>query len=232
MSEVCYICGRKANRQCLAGSVLVRGGKGRRRTIDCPDSCTHMRAAVMSALVKLVDLSQDPDFELRHNEVLHNLRVGVSRVRRNRVRELSDSEARQAFANVADTLRIRSSGLIYNFRSPDPRVQALSDELVTVVTLHLRGGKGMVKVDAATLMQCLKYLERQAAAAEKEKRGASYFLDLVVQSVASVFVTREPDGLVGKLTEEEEGNVVLDLGRVEATGIGEERTQSGIRASE
>jgi hypothetical protein len=222
MSEVCYICGRKANRQCLAGSVLVRGqtavdgsdqrricsqccGKGRRRTIDCPDSCTHMRAAVMSALVKLVDLSQDPDFELRHNEVLHNLRVGVSRVRRNRVRELSDSEARQAFANVADTLRIRSSGLIYNFRSPDPRVQALSDELVTVVTLHLRGGKGMVKVDAATLMQCLKYLERQAAAAEKEKRGASYFL---------------------------EGNVVLDLGRVEATGIGEERTQSGIRASE
>ncbi|MCX6843899.1 MAG: hypothetical protein NTX53_16675 [candidate division WOR-3 bacterium] len=251
MSEACFVCGRKANRQCPAGSTLEPDpgvvdesiqvlrpicsgccGKGRRRTIDCPDSCTHMHAAAMSALLKLVDLSQDPDFELRHSEVLHNLRVGVSHIRRNRVPDLRDSEARQAFANVADTLRTRSSGLIYNFRSPDPRVQTLSDELVTVVTLHLRGGKGMVKVDAATLMQCLKYLERQAAAAEKEERGASYFLDLVVQSVASVFVTREPDGLVGKLTEDEEGNAVLDLGRFEATKTGEERTQSGFPASE
>ena len=186
----------------------------------------------MSALVKLVDLSQDPDFELRHNEVLHNLRVSVSDVRRNRVRELRDSEARQAFANVADTLRTRSSGLIYNFRSPDPRVRALSDELVAVATLHEQGDKRMVKVDAATLARCLKYLERQAAAAEKEERGASYFLDLVVQSVASVFVTREPDGLVGRLTDDEEGNVVLDLGRIEAIEMSEERTQSGIPASE
>jgi hypothetical protein len=192
----------------------------------------HMHSAVMSALVKLVDLSQDPDFELRHNEVLHNLRVGVSHIRRNRVRDLRDSEARQALANAADTMRTRSSGLVYNFRSPDPRVQALSDELVTVATLHERGEKGMVKVDAATMMQCLRYLERQAAAAEKEERGTSYFLDLVVQSVASVFVTREPDGMVGKLTEDEEGNVVLDLGHIEATGMSEERTQSGIRASE
>jgi hypothetical protein len=243
MSEVCFVCGRKANRQCPAGSTLEPDpgvvdessqvlrpicsgccGKGRRRTIDCPDVCPRFRAGARAALIKLVDLSQDPDFELRHSEVLHNLRLGVTLIRRKRLPELKDGEARQAFANVADTMRTRSSGLIYNFRSPDPRVQALSDELATVATLHERGEKGMVKVDAATLMQCLKYLERQAAAAEKEKRGASYFLDLVVQSVASVFVTREPDGLVGKLTEDEEGNVVLDLGRIEATGIREERT--------
>jgi hypothetical protein len=134
--------------------------------------------------------------ELRYGEVLHNLRLSVTRFRRDRVRDLRDNEARQAFVNVADTMRTRSSGLIFDFRSPDPRVQMLGDELLSVATLHERGEKQMAKTDAADLMRCLKYLERQAAAAEKSGRGDSVFLDLVAQSVASEFLTREPDGLV------------------------------------
>ena len=215
MSESCVICGRRANRQCPAGSTLKPGtgvadessqvlrpicseccGKGRRRTIDCPDSCAHMHVAAMSALVKLVDLSQDPDFEFRHNEVLHNLRLGVTLIRRKRLPELKDSEARQAFTNVADTMRTRSSGLIYDFRSPDPRVQILYDELMSVATLHECGEKRMAKVDAADLMRCLKYLERQAATAEKEERGETFFLDLIAQTVSREFLTRELEGLV------------------------------------
>ncbi len=251
MNEVCFVCGRKANRRCPVGSALEPDpgvvdesiqvlrpicsgccGKGRRRTIDCPDECPHFRAGARAALIKLVDLSRYPDFEWRHSEVLHNLRLGVTVIRRKRLTELKDAEARQAFANAADTMRTRASGLIYNFRSPDPRVQVLSDELITVARLHERGEKGMAKTDAATLMQCLKYLERQAAAAEKVERGASYFLDLAVQSVTSAFVTREPEGLVGRLTEDEEGDAILDLGRLDSTEIGEERTQSRIPASE
>ena len=213
MSQVCFVCGRKANRQCLAGSSLVDGvasaddsgqrricsqccGKGRRRTIDCPDACPHFRAGARAALVKLAELSRDPDFEMRHGEVLHNLRLGVTRVRRGRLLDLKDSEARQAFANVADTMRTRSSGLIYDFRSPDPRVQMLYDELVSLATVHERGEKGMAKTDAATLMQCLKYLEKQTLTAERQERGATFYLDIVVQSVGRELLTREPEGLV------------------------------------
>ena len=133
---------------------------------------------------------------MRHGEVLHNLRLGVTRIRRGRQPDLKDSEARRAFANVADTMRTRSSGLIYDFRSPDPRVQMLYDELVSLATLHERGEKGMAKTDTATLMQCLKYLEKQAASAETQARGATFYLDLIVQSVSREFLTREPDGLV------------------------------------
>jgi hypothetical protein len=215
MSEVCFVCGRKANRQCPAGSALGHDpksagdfghvprpicsqccGKGRRRTIDCPDSCPHFRAGARAALLKLAELGGSPDMELRHGDVLHNLRLAVNRVRRSRLRDLKDSEARQVFANAADTMRTRSSGLIFDFRSPDPRVQILGDELLSVATLHERGEKGMARTDAATLMQCLKYLEKQAAAAEKQGRGDALFLDLAAQSVTREFLRKEPEGLV------------------------------------
>lgn len=214
MSEVCFVCGRKANRQCLAGSMLERGrgsgdspakrricsqccGKSRRRTIDCPDTCPHFRIGARAALLRLAELGGGPDAELRYGDVLHNLRLAATRFRRTRLPDLKDSEARQAFANLADTMRTRSSGLIFDFRSPDPRVQMLYDELASLTTLHERGEKGMAKEDAATLMQCLKYLEKQAAAAEKLERGATFYLDLIAQSVTGEYLTREAEGLVG-----------------------------------
>jgi hypothetical protein len=135
--------------------------------------------------------------ELRHGDVLHNLRLAVTRFRRTRQPDLKDSETRQAFMNLADTMRTRSSGLIFDFRSPDPRVQMLYDELVSLASLHERGEKGMVKADAATLMQCLKYLEKQDAVAEKQERGATFYLDLIAQSVTGEYLTREAGGLVG-----------------------------------
>jgi hypothetical protein len=211
MREVCIICGRKATRRCTAGSMLEHGGpeseqrmicseccgKGRGRTIDCPDTCPHYRAGAQAALLKLAELGGDPDMELRHGEVLHNLRLGLVRLRRGRLRDLKDDEIRLAFVNTADTMRARSSGLIFDFKSTDPRIQMIGDALLSVATHHERGEKGMARTDAADLMNCLKYLERQAAAAEKLGRGDTFYLDLVVQSVANEFLTSDTDGLVG-----------------------------------
>lgn len=214
MSQACLVCGRKANRQCLADSTLEHGlesaddsvkrwicsqccGVSRRRTIDCPDSCPHFRAGARAALLRLAELGGDPDMELRHGDLLHNLRLAAALFRQSRLPDLKDSEARQALTNLADTMRTRSSGLIFDFRSPDPRVQMLYDSLLAVATLHERGEKGMAKTDAATLMQCLRYLQRQATAAEKQERGATYYLDLIAQSVAGKYLTQDTPGLVG-----------------------------------
>ncbi len=210
MREVCFVCGRKASRRCIAESGLEHGGpesdqrricseccgKGRGRMIDCPDSCPHYRAGARAALLKLAELGEDPDMEIRNGEVLHNLRLSLARLRRSRLRDLTDSEARQAFANAADTMRVRSSGLIFDFKSTDPRVQMLGDELLSVAILHERGEKGMARTDAADLMKCLKYLERQAAAVEKLERGVALFLDMISQAVSREYLVREPDGVV------------------------------------
>ncbi len=134
--------------------------------------------------------------ELRYGELLHNLRLAATLFRQSRMPDLKDSEARQAFANLADTMRTRSSGLIFDFHSPDPRVQMLCDSLLAVATLHERGEKGMLKTDAATLMQCLRYMQKQVAAADKQERGATYYLDLAAQSVSGRYLTREAQGLV------------------------------------
>ena len=194
----------------MAGSVLELGaepgqrwicsqccGKGRGRTIDCPDTCPHFRAGARAALLRLAELGGGPDMEIRYGEVLHNLRLGLVRLRRDRLPDMKDSDARQAFANAGDTMRTRASGLIFDFRSPDPRVQMLGGALLSVATLHERGEKGMVKTDAASLMQCLKYLERQAAAAEKQEKGETFLLDLTAQAVSGEFLVRETEGIVG-----------------------------------
>jgi len=139
--------------------------------------------------------------EIRQGEVLHNLRLAATRIRRTRLPDLRDGEARQAFANLSETMRTKSSGLIYEFRSADPRVQVMVDELLSVASLHERGEKGMTKTDVATLMQCLKYLEKQAAAAASQARGATLLLDLFAQTVTREFLLREPEGLVGGNTE-------------------------------
>jgi hypothetical protein len=212
MSEACFVCGRKATRQCLAGHGLGTGpqpagatrpicsqccGKGRGRTLDCPDSCTNYRSGARQARIKLVELSGDVDMELRFGGVLHNLRLAVTRLRKNRLRDMKDADVRQASANVADTMRTRSSGLIFDFRSTDPRIQLLTDELLAVATLHERGERQMGKTDAVDLMKCLRYLEKQAAAAQAQGRAPTFFLDLIAQSVSSDFLTRSPAGFVG-----------------------------------
>jgi len=144
----------------------------------------------------LAELSGDADFEIRFGEALHNLRLALVRVRRTGLADLTDLDAKQAFANVADTMRTRSGGLIFDFRSPDPRVQMLGDALLAVATLHERGGKGMAKTEAIDLMRCLKYMEKQAATLEKQGRGATQYLDLICQAVSNDYLTREPDGVV------------------------------------
>jgi hypothetical protein len=72
----------------------------------------------------------------------------------------------------------------------------LDDELLSVAIQHERGEKQMARIDAAELMRCLKYLERQASASENLGHGGTAFLDLVAQSVTREFLTRDPEGLL------------------------------------
>jgi hypothetical protein len=198
--ETCSVCGRRAQRLCQAipGPICSQCcGRGRRRTIECPNECRYFRAGVEQSIRKLAELSGDPEFEWKWGEVLHNLRFALARVRNTRLRDLTDEEAGRAFANVADTMRTRSSGLVYDFKSPDPRIQMASDELLSVAGMHEKGEKGMLKADAAGLMACLRYLERQAKAAAGQDRGPAHFLDLAAQAVGSVFAAHRPDWQVG-----------------------------------
>jgi hypothetical protein len=129
-------------------------------------------------------------------------------------------------------MRTRTSGLIYSYRSPDPRIQMVSDELLAVATAHERAKKGMARTDPAELMQCLKYLERQTAAAEKSDRGTTLFLDLIAQGTGHEFLLREPEGIVRGRPDDEAGAPGLQAARHgtgEAAGLtsAERRAEPG-----
>jgi hypothetical protein len=162
-------------------------GRKRRRTIDCPDDCRYLAEARRRAVERLLDLGADPAKERVMPEVLHNLRFAVVQARNARVRDLTDEEARQALAGASDTMRTRGKGLVYEFKTPDPRIQLVVDELTGVAGLHERADKGFVRARAEDLALALAYLSRQAERAVAEARGPAAFVDL-----CALVVGREP----------------------------------------
>ena len=180
-AEHCGLCGRRGERTCPAvgGEICALCcGKKRRRTIACPDDCRYLAEARRRAVEHLFELGSDPNFERVMGEVLHNLRLALVRSREGRVRDLTDDEARQALAGVSDTMRTRSKGLLYDFKTPDPRVQLAADELAGFAGLHERGEKGYARARPEDIARALAYLARQAERAGAEARGTTVFLDL------------------------------------------------------
>lgn len=190
MKAACPLCGRKAQRACPALSQTICSqccGKGRRRTINCPGECPHVVAGIRLALRRLAELSGDHETEIEHADVLHNLRLALVQLRFGRLKDLTDEEARQALASVADTMRTRSHGLVYDFRSPDPRIQMAVDGLTEIAGLHERGERGFSRISPTDLLACLRYLERQAREAIAQARGPHAWLDIIMQSVGTRF---------------------------------------------
>jgi hypothetical protein len=201
MKETCIRCGRKAQRLCpgLSGPLCSQCcGKGRSRTIACPDECPHFVAGIKIALRKLADLLRQPETEVEYADVLHNLRLTLVQLRRTRLPDLTDAEAEQALANVADTMRTRQSGLIYDFRSPDPRVQMPVDALTEVAGLHEKGERGLSRQNPGDLRLCLLYLSRQAKASRERGSGPTAWVELIAQSVGTRFAGAENPWLVSK----------------------------------
>ncbi len=132
----------------------------------------------------------DREFESSALDLLHNLRLAIVRVMRDRDRDLGNAEAIEALENAAQTVRTRTSGLIYDYRSANPRVQRVTDELALVLDRHQKGEQGFHRVEGDILSRTLRYLKRQFELAEK--RGASY-LDLAAQTVGNEYAA-QPSG--------------------------------------
>jgi len=195
MDDRCPLCRKtKASRRCpaLGQAVCPRCcGQGRGRTIDCPEECRHYQEARGRALLKLMALAADRELEVDWHDVLHNLRLALVRVQGERVADATAAEASEALDNAAMTVRTRANGLIYEYRSHDPRVQFLADELLRVAEGHRTGAAGFRRVGPDEVLGCLRYIRRQAEAARK--RGSDYF-GLTGQAVGRSYVTATAPG--------------------------------------
>ncbi len=195
MQAFCLSCNeRKPNRFCpgLGGMICSQCcGRSRHRKIACPDDCHFLLERRRLALPRLVKLSGDVDFEIAWFEVLHNLRLTLIMVReRNKI---SNDEAVTALANLIESRRVHSKGVIYEFRSPNPNIQEATDALRAIVEEYEKGrGGGNGSYSSKELDGCLRYLYRQAKAA---KQKGIDFLELLSLTVGSRLIgLAEPSG--------------------------------------
>jgi hypothetical protein len=84
--------------------------------------------------------------------------------------------AQQALASAAETFRVRSAGLIYEHRSPDPAIQSLTDGILSAAEAYATGRLG--RVPAADVAACLRYLERQVTRAVAQGVAAQTFAEM------------------------------------------------------
>lgn len=119
----------------------------------------------------MLNLAGDPHFEADWHDVLSPLRQTAARILRQSKEATAIKVLLQALTNAAETAKTRSSGLIYEFRSPDPATQAATDELLTAASARTTGHGTFRQVSFTDIAMCLRYLHRQVA--EALKRGVN-----------------------------------------------------------
>lgn len=150
--------------------------------IDCSDDCRFLLEGRRQALKRLVKLSGDRSFELKFFSVLHDFRLTLLNFLEIHKGTISDSEVVTAIEHAAETLRVRSRGLIFDFRSTNPRVQQATDLLFEIAEWYHNNGNGKEgsTIGFEELSASLRYLEKQILSATK--RGIDFW-NLVKETV-------------------------------------------------
>jgi len=137
-------------------------------------------------LQRLVKLSGDAEFEVTWFELLHNLRLTLMRVREKTNLKLTNNEAITALANLIESRRLRSKGLIYELKSPNPNIQEATDNLRMIVEHYEKsGGNQNGRYLPSELDGCIRYFHQQAKTANR--KGVD-FLGLLSLTVGKRFI--------------------------------------------
>jgi hypothetical protein len=193
----CVLCAtRRGTRLCPALKTEVCSvccGSKRRRTVACPEDCGYLkqgrayqeqRASGMESLKRVRELDA---------EYVNALDHAVLAVRNTRFRDLLDREVKEALENVLRTVETSEKGLVYEYRSPDPRIQILADRVRRVVDAY----QEKRRVENEVTRNCLT----AAIAAIKSMLGhnpdSTAYLDLIAQYVRDAApVPDRPSGLI------------------------------------
>ncbi|MGQ9679125.1 MAG: hypothetical protein ACUVUD_07615, partial [bacterium] len=165
-------------------------GRNRRKLIECSDDCRFFLEGRRQALKRLVDVSGDGAFELKFFSVLHDFRLTLVKFREIYRDAISDSEIVTAIKNAAETLRVRSRGLIFDFKSTNPTVQQATDSLLEIAEwYHNKGTEGST-IGFEELSAGLRYLEKQILSASQRSID---FWSLVRGTVGMRLLVKTPE---------------------------------------
>ena len=193
----CVLCAaRRGTRPCPALKTEVCSlccGTRRRRTVACPDDCGFLRQG--RAYQELRVGATEPLRKARElsPEYVNALDLSILEVRNTRFRDLLDREVREALESVLKTVETGEKGLIYEYRSPDPRIQILSDAIKRVVDEF----QNKRRVETTVTRACLLAAVAAIKSLLRHNPDSVAYLDLITQYAREAGPAPErPSGLI------------------------------------
>lgn len=137
-------------------------------------------------------MSGDSALEIKFFSVLHDFRLTLLNFLEIHKGTISDREIVTAIDHAAETLKVRSRGLIFDFRSTNPRVQQATDRLFEIAEWYHNNGNGKEgsTIGFEELSASLRYLEKQILSATK--RGIDFW-NLVKEAVGMRLLAKIPE---------------------------------------
>ena len=192
----CPLCNqRKGIRSCSALRAQICSlccGTKRRRTVSCPDDCSYLvsgrdyqthRIDQAEPIKKIREIS--PDY-------MNNIEQSILSVQDTRFRNLIDSEVKEALENVLKTIETAERKIIYEYRSPNPRIQILADSVYQIIDKHQKGEDGMRRVTLDETKACLKAIITTLKSLIQQNSESTVYLDLIRQFAKGIIRESAP----------------------------------------
>jgi hypothetical protein len=193
----CILCSsRRGTRPCPALRTEVCSiccGTKRRRTVACPEECTFLRQGRAYQERRVGDTEPLKRIRELDAEYVNALDQSILDIRETRFRDLLDREVKEALENVLKTVETGERGLIYEYRSPDPRVQILTDSIKRVIDEFRKERR----VEAIETRSCLFAAIIAIKSMLRHNPDSTAYLDLITQYARDVASeTDHPSGLI------------------------------------
>lgn len=187
----CILCAtRRGTRPCPALKTdicTICCGTKRRRTVDCPEDCQFLKQGRAYQEQRAGDTEPLKRVRDMDAEYVNALDQSILEVRNDRFRDLLDREVKEALENVLKTVETAEKGLLYEYRSPDPRIQILADSVKRVADEY----REKRKVETIETRTCLMAAITAIKSMLKHNPDSTAYLDLITQYARDV--APEPD---------------------------------------
>jgi hypothetical protein len=186
----CILCAsRRGTRPCPALKTdicTICCGTKRRRTVDCPEDCQFLKQGRRYQEQRAGDTEPLKRVRELDAEYVNALDQSILEVRNNRFRDLLDREVKEALENVLKTVETAEKGLLYEYRSPDPRIQILADSVKRVADEY----RDKHQVETVETRTCLMAAITAIKSMLRHNPDSTAYLDLITQYARDV--TPEP----------------------------------------
>lgn len=185
MAHKCPLCNRrKGIRHCPALNSPICSlccGTKRRRTITCPDDCPHLIAGREYQGKRRSDFEPLEELRKLSPDYLNNIEQSILLVRDTRFRNLLDSEVKEALENLLKTIETAERKIIYEYRSPNPRIQIVADSVKQMIEKQQKGEDGLRPVAIDETKACLMAIIATLRSLVRQNRESTIYLDFIRQ---------------------------------------------------